>query len=190
MRLNALAEPEEWGPQFLKKALGFIPGPVAVMQYRPEFFGRHYARALQEGLRGGEAWRRGELELFAAFISSRNQCAYGTQTHGAVAALYLGKELVRQVLADYLTAPVAEPLRATLIFLEKLTLLPAEVGPEDVQRLRETGVSDQGIREALLVSFLTGIMNRLSAAFDFELPPPHLARPLALLTRFFGYERR
>lgn len=189
MRLNVLEEPEEWAPHFLKKALGFVPGPVAVMQYRPAFFGRHYARALQEGLRGGKAWRRGELELFAAFISSRNQCAYGTQTHGAVAALYLGKAIVREVLADYLTASIAEPLRATLIFLEKLTLLPAEVGPEDVQRLREAGVSDQGIREALLVSFLTAIMNRLSAAFDFEPPPPRLAKPLALLTRYFGYER-
>lgn len=189
MRLSVLDEPEAWAPQFLKKTLGFVPGPVAVMQYRPDFFGRHYARALQEGLRGGEAWRRGELELFAAFISSRNQCAYGAQTHGAVAALYLGRETVRAVLADYLTAPIVEPLRATLIFLEKLTLLPAEVGPEDILRLREAGVSDQGIREALLVSFLTAIMNRLAAAFDFEPPPPHLAKPLALLTRYFGYAR-
>jgi uncharacterized peroxidase-related enzyme len=189
VRLNVLQEPEEWAPQFVKKTLGFVPGPAAVMGYRPEFFGRHYAQALQEGLRHGEAWSRGELELFAAFISSRNQCPYGTQTHGAVAALYLGKEMVRDVLGDYLSAPIAEPLRATLIFLEKLTLLPAEVGPEDVERLREAGVSDQGIREALLVSFLTAIMNRLSAAFDFEPPPPHLVKPLALLTRYFGYER-
>lgn len=189
MRLSVLEEPEERGPQFLKKALGFVPGPVAVMQYRPEFFGRHYARALEEGLRGGKAWRRGELELFAAFVSSRNRCTYGTQSHGDVAALYLGREPVDQVLADYLTAPIAEPLRATLIFLEKLTLLPGEVGPEDIQRLREAGVSDQGIREALLVSFLTAIMNRLSAAFAFEPPPPHLAKLLALLTRYFGYGR-
>lgn len=189
MRLSVLDEPEAWAWQLLKKAFGFVPGPAAVMQYRPDFFGRHYAQALQEGLRGGEAWQRGELELFAAFVSSRNQCAYSTQTHGAVAALYLGKETVHTVLADYLTAPIAEPLRATLIFLEKLTLLPAEVGPEDILRLREAGVTDQGIHEALLVSFLTGIMNRLAAAFDFEPPPRHLATPLALLTRFFGYER-
>ncbi len=187
MRLSVLDEPKGRGPQILKKAMGYMPGPFAVMRYRPAFFGRHYARALQEGLRGGEAWRRGELELFAAFISSRNLCTYGTQSHGAVAALYLGQETVDEVLADYLTAPIAEPLRATLIFLEKLTLLPAEVGPEDIQRLREAGVSDQGIREALLVSFLTAIMNRLSAAFAFEPPPPRLAKPLALLTRYFGY---
>ena len=186
MRLSVLEEPEERGPQFLKKALGFVPGPVAVMRYRPAFFGRHYARALEEGLRGGKRGGVGAGAIRRVHLLAQPVCLRHADSARRGALSGQGDSAV---LADYLTASIAEPLRATLIFLEKLTLLPAEVGPEDVQRLREAGVSDQGIREALLVSFLTAIMNRLSAAFDFEPPPPRLAKPLALLTRYFGYER-
>ena len=35
------------------------------------------------------------------------------------------------MLADYRTAKIAEGLRATLGFVEKLTLTPDEVGPAD-----------------------------------------------------------
>jgi alkylhydroperoxidase family enzyme len=64
------------------------------------------------------------------------------------------------MLDDYLTAPMSERLRATMNFLEKVTLLPADVGGDDIQRLHLAGVTDQAIREALLVCFLTGILDR------------------------------
>lgn len=187
MRLKLLEEPAGWEIGLLQKVLGATPGRAAVLHYRPGFFGRHYATALRQALRGAEAWSRGELELMAAFVSSRNQSAYGVSSHGAVAAVYLGAEVVQRVLDDYLTAPIAEPLRATLVFLEKVTLLPAEVGGDDVQRLHVAGMSDQAIREALLVCFLVSIMNRLAEPFGFEQPPARLRKPLAYLTRLFGY---
>ncbi|KAA3646549.1 MAG: hypothetical protein DWQ07_10095 [Chloroflexi bacterium] len=59
-----------------KKAAGFMPGPPVVMRYRPKFFGRFYNAALRQGLHGTDNWSKGELELFAAFVSSVNHCVY------------------------------------------------------------------------------------------------------------------
>jgi uncharacterized peroxidase-related enzyme len=187
VRLKLLEEPAGWEIGLLQRVLGATPGRAAVLRYRPGFFGRHYAVALRQAMRGAEVWSRGDLELMAAFVSSRNQSAYGATTHGAVAATHLGDDKVQRVLDDYLTAPIAGPLRATLVFLEKVTLLPTEVGGDDVQRLHVAGVSDQAIREALLVCFLVSIMNRLAEPFGFEQPPARLRKPLALLTRLLGY---
>ena len=51
------------------------------------------------------------------------------------------------VLADWRTAPLDPKLRATLGFLEKLTLAPADVRPADLAPLRAAGVSDDGIED-------------------------------------------
>lgn len=92
-------------------------------------------------------------------------------SHAAVAALGTGDdELVRTVLADWRTAPVNDKVRATLGFLEKVTLFPGKVGPADIAPLRAAGVGDTAIREALYVCFLFNLMDRLADAFDFPLP--------------------
>ena len=43
-----------------------VPGPVAAMSYRKEWFGRHFAACLQEAMRQATQWRVWETELFAA----------------------------------------------------------------------------------------------------------------------------
>jgi len=50
--------------------------PVLMMSYRRNFFGKHFARCLQEGLRNAREWSIGELETFAAFVSNLNRCRY------------------------------------------------------------------------------------------------------------------
>jgi hypothetical protein len=61
---------------FRLTAFGKIPGPVLVMSYRRELFGKYLARCYQEALRGCTEWTAGEAELFAAFISRLNECKY------------------------------------------------------------------------------------------------------------------
>lgn len=51
-------------------------GPVYIMSYRSEFCGKDIARCLQESMRKAEEWSKGEIELFAAFVSRVNQCPY------------------------------------------------------------------------------------------------------------------
>ena len=73
-------------------------------------------------------------------------------------------------MEDWRTAPVNEKVRSTLGFLEKLTLCPREVGPEDVEPMRSAGVNEQAIEEAIYVCFLFNVIDRLADAFDFDIP--------------------
>ena len=55
----------------------FVVPPVqAEEMYRPEIFGRPYSDALDQAMRGPSDWSAGERELFAAFVSSLNQCPF------------------------------------------------------------------------------------------------------------------
>ena len=76
------------------------------------------------------------------------------------------------MLADWRTAPIDPKLRATLGFLEKLTLVPTDVRPADVELLRAAGVSDEGIEDAIQVCVLFNIYDRLADSMDWHLPGP------------------
>lgn len=52
------------------------PDVVKTMLYRPEFFGRAFSTFLHDAMRGPSAWSAGERELFAAFVSRKNQCPF------------------------------------------------------------------------------------------------------------------
>jgi hypothetical protein len=49
---------------------------VRTLVYRSELFGWAFSEALQRVMRGPSDWSVGERELFAAFVSARNQCPF------------------------------------------------------------------------------------------------------------------
>jgi hypothetical protein len=51
-------------------------GVLKTLYYRPELFGRPFSAALDAAMRGPSEWSAGERELFAAFVSSLNQCPF------------------------------------------------------------------------------------------------------------------
>ena len=51
-------------------------GVLKTLNYRPELFGRPYSAALDLAMRGPSEWSAAERELFAAFVSSLNQCPF------------------------------------------------------------------------------------------------------------------
>lgn len=75
--------------------------------------------------------------------------------------------MVDAVLADWRTAPVDPPLRAMLGHLEAVTLRPDEVGPADVAAVRDAGVSDEAIVDALMVCVYFNLIDRLADSFGF-----------------------
>jgi len=79
---------------------------------------------------------------------------------------------VEAVLADWRTAPIDPKLRATLGFLEKLTLNPADVGPADIAPLRAAGVSDDAIEDAIHACVLFNVYDRMADSLNFHLPGP------------------
>jgi len=77
---------------------------------------------------------------------------------------------VKAVIDDWRSAPLDAKLRATLGFLEKLTLRPNDVRPSDVAPLRATGLSDEAIEDAINVCALFNIYDRLADALGWYLP--------------------
>ena len=77
-------------------------------------------------------------------------------------------DLVQAVLDDWHTAPVREEIRATLGFLEKLAINPDAVAAEDIAPMRQAGVSDEGIEEAIAVCTVFNVAVRVADSFDLE----------------------
>ena len=77
---------------------------------------------------------------------------------------------MRAVVDDWHTAPLDAKLRATLGFLEKLTLHPNDVRPADIAPLRAAGLSDEAIEDAIHVCALFNIYDRMADALGWWLP--------------------
>jgi alkylhydroperoxidase family enzyme len=94
---------------------------------------------------------------------------------------------VQAVLADLASAPISEPLRATLGFLGKVTRDHEDITPEDVAAVLAVGVTRAQIEDALAVGFCFNVITRLADTFAFEIGSPASfdAGARSLLTR--GY---
>ena len=60
----------------MRLMMGHAPGVVRTLRYRKEFFGGKWSELTQQVMRGPSQWSVGERELFAAFVSRRNQCVF------------------------------------------------------------------------------------------------------------------
>ncbi|MEO8679854.1 MAG: hypothetical protein ABI665_12450 [Vicinamibacterales bacterium] len=98
--------------------------------------------------------------------------------------------LVQQVLDDYTTAPITEPLRATLGVLRKMTLEHETLGPDDIRPALDAGVSKDAIRDAMEVAFLFNIYDRLADSMGWDVPASgsgyYQVAAKRLLTRGYG----
>jgi uncharacterized peroxidase-related enzyme len=144
-----------------------VPDIARMLMYRPAFFGKPLMAYIQALLRGASEWTIGERELFAAFVSHCNDCAYCHASHRAVAVRALGNDLVEAVFRDWQTAPVTPQLRAVLAFLEIMTKGGA-IQRRDVERVLEGGVSDAGLQTAVHICIVFTVINRVADALGFE----------------------
>ena len=92
--------------------------------------------------------------------------------------------MTKAVYRDWRTAPVDSKLRATLGFLEKLTLRPHELTRADADAVRAAGVSDEALVGAIHVGALFNMIVRMADSLGFDVPPPEsfAARADAMLS--------
>jgi alkylhydroperoxidase family enzyme len=74
------------------------------------------------------------------------------------------------VKRDWRSAPVDERLRATLGFVEKLTLRPDELAPEDAAAVLAVGVSEDALVDAIHVAALFNMIVRLADSLGWDVP--------------------
>lgn len=80
------------------------------------------------------------------------------------------------MLEDYRTAPIDEKLRATLGYLERVTLSPQQVTADDARAVLARGVSPQALAQALDVLFVFNIFDRLADSMGWEVCTPEVFR--------------
>lgn len=108
----------------------------------------------------------------AAYVSKVNDCPFCIAAHTATSNVCYGDEATAAAtLADLETAPIAEPLRATLRLLGKLSQEHG-IAADDVRAVLATGVTPEQIKDALAVGLVFDITNRLANAFDFDVAGP------------------
>jgi alkylhydroperoxidase family enzyme len=69
------------------------------------------------------------------------------------------RALVQAVLEDYRTAPIPEPERELFAFIEKVNQESNRIGPDDVERARRAGWSDEALYDAVTVCALFNFYN-------------------------------
>jgi uncharacterized peroxidase-related enzyme len=149
-----------------------VPDAARLVFYRSDFYGAPMKEFTHEAMRGPSAWSVGDRELMAAFVSKMNACAFCIGAHTATAAkAYHDEAKVVAVLSDLETAPIEEPLRATLRLLGKLTR-EHTVNADDMRAVLAAGVSREQIEDALAVCFAFNTTDRLADAFGFFVPEP------------------
>lgn len=75
------------------------------------------------------------------------------------------------VKSDWRTAPLDDKLRATLGYLEKLTLRPDELTSADAEAVLATGVGKDALVDAIHVAALFNMIVRLADSIGWDVPP-------------------
>jgi uncharacterized peroxidase-related enzyme len=147
-----------------RENLGFVPNVFRVWSFRPErlsaWFG-HF-RLLHEPTDGLDAADR---EMVAVVVSQANGCLYCLVAHGQALREALGDPVLGDRIAfDWRRAGLDERRLAICAFAEKLTLHPVEVGPGDVQSLRDVGLTQEEAWDVAEIASMYNLTNRMAMA--------------------------
>lgn len=147
-----------------------LPDAARVAFYHKDFFAAPMGAWTQAAMRGPSTWSVGERELMAALVAKWNSCAFCVGAHGAIAAKEIKRPAVDSALADFRAAPISEGLKATLAFLEIMTLRPKELTAANANEVLGAGVTAEALTDAIAVGALFNIVTRYADALDFSLP--------------------
>ncbi len=146
------------------EVFGFVPNVFLAQSYNGEQFQAwwNYFNLLvnKEGY-----LTNAERELLAVVVSGLNRCTYCAVSHGAALRHYSEDPVTADLVAvNWRQATLPEREAALAAYAEKLTLTPADVTPADLEPLRQVGLDDHQILEAVQVIGMFNMTNRVSTA--------------------------
>jgi AhpD family alkylhydroperoxidase len=157
--------------RFISLASGMrFRGAARIALKKRPLLGTSLGAWTQSAMRGPSAWSIAERELMAAMAAQWNACALCTDMLGAAAATHMGGAAVDAVLSDYHSAPISEGLKATLEFLEIMTLRPKSMTEEHVSAVIDSGISMETLIDAIEVAVVLKLITRYAGALDFAAP--------------------
>lgn len=174
MRLREVERGDSLGNRLLIRFISMfmrmrLPDAARVAFYHKDF-GGSLSVWTHAAMRGPSTWTIGERELMAALVAKWNSCTFCVGAHSAIAAKQLPRTSVDSALADFRAVPIANGLKATLGFLEKMTLRPRDLTPEDARMALRAGVTVEALTDAIAVATLFNIITRYADALDFAIP--------------------
>lgn len=142
-----------------------VPGIVGLFAARPDTAKplQLLAEALLRGpFAEGSTLSRGERELVAAVVSTRNDCFFCATSHAAFASAQLdgGKDVVEAARRDPKTAPVSAKMRALLAVAEQVQRGGRHVTDEAVAAARAEGATDVDVHDTVLIAAAFCMFNR------------------------------
>lgn len=148
-----------------------LPGIRSLVQYRPET-GRHLYALVRVLLTGDSTLSKGERELIAAFVSSRNRCVFCTESHASAARILLQSqcEVVDEVLKNGYSEKLEPRINALLEIAGKVQVSGKEVRQEDIDKGKASGATDLEIHDAVLISAVFCLFNRYVDGLGTSLP--------------------
>lgn len=115
---------------------------------------------------------RAERELGAVGASIVNRCIYCAAVHSSrYNQLTKDKSVMERVFADGQDAELDKRQSAILKFAAKLSTSPPEAAREDVEALRQAGLSEAEILDLILSASLFGWANRLMHTLGEPIAP-------------------
>ena len=157
--------------RFISLASGMrFRGAARIVLKKRAFLGASLGAWTQAAMRGPSAWSIAERELMAAMVAQWNGCALCADMLGGAAAGHMDTAAVAAVLADYHSAPISEGLKATLEFLEIMTLRPRSMTAEHVAAVIDSGISLETLIDAIEVGVVLKLISRYASALDFAAP--------------------
>ncbi len=136
-------------------------GIRGAMAFRPET-ARPLNDLVEILLTGPSTLTKGERELIATYVSSRNCTHFCASIHGAIAAAHLGGDeaLVKQVKTDFTQANVSLKLKSLLAIAGKVQQDGKLVTAADVEAARKQGATDLEIHDTVLIAAAFCMYNR------------------------------
>lgn len=185
--------PEDDAPQDVadqysadRSAWGFLPEFSEVFSHHPEAYAAW--KQLITVIRGQMDTRRCELITLAAARTVRS--SYCSVAHGKILAdRWYGTDGVVAIMADHREAGLDDVDVAVMDFAAKSASDPTLVTAEDVQGLRDLGLSERDILDVVLATaarcFFATVVESLAAGPDRELmdPLPESLRETLLVGR-------
>jgi uncharacterized peroxidase-related enzyme len=142
---------------------GFLPNVFAALAWRPAetaaFVAMHDALMDKEtpGL------SKADRELIVVATSAANDCLYCVVAHGAIARIRARDPYVAdQVAVDWRKAPLSPRMHAVLDVAVRLATEPVTVTADDLDRLREHGLTEDDVWDVGAIVAFFALSNRLA----------------------------
>lgn len=118
---------------------------------------------------GKSPLKRYQREMIAVVVSSANRCEYCIHHHEqALLAYWKDPERTRELIHNHTLEDLTDQEKLLCKLARNLTLMPGEKNEEQVQALREAGITDRAILDAVQIIAYFNFVNRMVLALGVE----------------------